>query len=294
MNFTLAIDSALELIETPIWDERVGRLYWTDLFSGDVHGYEPASGEDRVWKTNRMIGAAIPCSDPNKLMCAIEGGMHLLDLSTGELTLIVDPEGGNPNNRYNDTRVDAAGRIFTSTVSKLYGTPDYKPDMKGSFYMVDTDGSVKVIEKEVNQYNAIVWNRDNTKMYVVDTFHEALIAYDYDLARGPVSEGRVVIRFEEQGMPDGMCIDQEDNLYVCHWTGRISVWNANLEHVKDIPLPVEYACCGGFAGADMKDFYVATSKYCYGEEELKKNPGAGGMFVTRSEVPGRKDHFYPC
>lgn len=294
MKFDLAIDANLELIETPIWDERVGRLYWTDLFSGDVHGYRPASGEDRVWKTGRMIGSAIPCSDPGKLLCAIEGGLHLLDLEKGELTFLVDPEQGNPDNRYNDTRVDAAGRVFMSSVSKLYGTAAYQPHMKGGFYMVDTDGSVKTIEAEINQYNAIVWNRDNTKMFVVDTFNQALIAYDYDLERGPVSAGRVVIRFVDQGMPDGMSIDSQDNLYICHWTGKISVWSPSYELLETIGFPVEYVCCGGFAGEDLKDFYVATSRFCYGPEERNANPGAGGMFKARSPIAGTPDHFYPC
>lgn len=294
MKFDLVIDADLELIETPIWDARVGCLYWTDLFSGDVHSFDPASKADKVWKTNRMIGSAIPCTDPKKLLCSIEGGLHLLDLESGELTFLADPEHGNSANRYNDTRVDAAGRVFMSSVSKLYGTPDYQPSMKGGFYMVDVDGSVKTIEADINQYNAIVWNKDNTKMFVVDTFNETLIAYDYDLEKGPVSEGKVVIHFTEHGMPDGMSIDSEDKLYICHWTGKISVWNSNYELVETIPFPVGNVCCGGFGGEDMKDFYVATSKYGYDAEALKENPGAGGMFVARSAVAGTKDHFYPC
>ena len=294
MKFDLVIDANLELIETPIWDQRVKRLYWTDLFSGDVHGYDPAAGTDQVWKTGRMIGAAVPCSNPGKLLCSIEGGLHLLDLDSGTLTFLVDPEHGNPDNRYNDTRVDAVGRVFMSSVSKLYGTDAYRPHMKGGFYMVDTDGSVKTIEAGINQYNAIVWNRDNTKMFVVDTFNQALIAYDYDLEKGPVSAGRAVIRFTDQGMPDGMSIDSQDNLYVCHWTGKISVWNPQYELIETLDFPVEYVCCGGFAGEDMQDFYVATSRFCYGPEELKANPGAGGMFKARSPIPGMPDHFYPC
>lgn len=290
--FRLAIDARVELAETPIWDERIGRWYWTNLFNGDVHRFDPENGTDEVFPTGKLIGSAIPTTDVNKLLASLEDGLHLLDLTDGSLRFLVDPENGNPNNRYNDTRVDARGRVFMSSVSKLYGTSQYSPDMTGGFYMVDTDGSVHTIEKGINQFNAMVWNRDDTKMFVVDTYNQTLLCYDYDINQGIVSPAKTVIRFGKLGMPDGISIDVEDNLYICHWTGQISIWNSQLSLIKTVPFPVEYACCGGFGGADCKDFFVASSKYCYSPEELLKNPGAGGIFAARTDIRGTLDHFY--
>jgi sugar lactone lactonase YvrE len=72
----------------------------------------------------------------------------------------------------------------------------------------------------------------------------------------------------------------------------VTVWDKNLNLVRDIAFPVPYACCGGFAGEDMRDFYVTSAKYGSTEEEAKKHPGAGGIFLGRSEIPGTLDHFY--
>ncbi len=291
-EFSLAIDANVELAETPIWDARISKWYWTDLFTGDVHRFNPVTGGDELFRTGQLIGSAIPTDDINKLMVSLQSGLHLLDLSTGNLTFIVDPENGNPDNRYNDTRVDARGRVFMSSVSKLYGTDAYSPDMLGGFYMVDTDRSVKTIEQGINQFNAIVWNSASTRMLVVDTYNQTLLCYDYDIDKGPISPGKAVIRFGTLGMPDGINIDVEDNIYICHWTGRISVWDKEFNHVGTIKFPVEFACCGGFGGEDMKDFYVASSKYKYTREDLKNNPGAGGIFSIRSGITGMPDHFY--
>ncbi|HWR18690.1 MAG TPA: SMP-30/gluconolactonase/LRE family protein [Clostridia bacterium] len=291
-GFSLVINANVELAETPIWDARINKWYWTDLFSGDVHRFDPVTGSDELFKTDQLIGSAIPTNDVDILMVSLQSGLHLLDLSTGKLTFIIDPENGNPNNRYNDTRVDARGRVFMSSVSKLYGTDDYSPDMLGGFYMVDTDKSVTCIEQGINQFNAIVWNSDSTRMLVVDTYNQTLLCYDYDINKGPIGPGKVVIRFGALGMPDGINIDVEDNIYVCHWTGRMSVWDKEFNHVDTIKYPVEFACCGGFGGEDMKDFYVASSKYKYTKEDLNKNPGAGGIFSVRSEIAGMPDHFY--
>ena len=291
-EFQLIIDANVELAETPIWDDRVGKWYWTNLFSGDVHCFDPATGTDELFPTGKLIGSAIPTTDVSKLLVSLEDGLHLLDLCNGSLHFLIDPEHGNPNNRYNDTRVDARGRVFMSSVSKQYGTPAYTPDQKGGFYMVDTDGSVRVIEPEINQFNAMVWNSDDTRLFVVDTYNQTLLAYDYDIDQGPVGPAKTVLRFGELGMPDGISIDVDDNLYICHWTGLISVWDRQLNHLCNIPFPVEYACCGGFGGPDMQDFWVASSKYCYTQAQLAKNAGAGGIFKARSCIQGRGDHFY--
>ena len=96
MKFDLVIDANRELTETPIWDNRNGKLYWTDLFSGDIHEYDPVTGGDNSWSTGEMIGAAIPCKDPGKLVCAIERGICLLDKATGHLEVLADPNGGGP------------------------------------------------------------------------------------------------------------------------------------------------------------------------------------------------------
>lgn len=292
MEFKLLLDVQSELAETPIWDERIGKWYWTELFSGAVHRYNPATGKDEVWETGKMIGSAIPCDDVNKLLCVLEDGAHLLDLTTGKLAFLARPE-NIAGNRYNDSRVDAAGRLFMSSVSKAFATPAFSLDQTGKFYMLDTDRkTVKVIVDEIIQYNSIVWNSDNTKMYVIDTYNQTLLMFPYDIAVGPTGGPETVLDFKEIGLPDGMNIDVEDNLYICHWTGKITVWDRNLRLIEEIPFPVNNVCCGGFGGPDMRDFYVATAKFLCTAEDLKANPGTGGIFAARATVTGCPDHFY--
>jgi sugar lactone lactonase YvrE len=190
-------------------------------------------------------------------------------------------------------RVDARGRVLVSTVSKAYATPDFKPSMRGAFYVVETDGSSRTVVDDIIQYNGIVWNADGTNMFVADTAEEKLLAFRYDLDKGPVGTPEVAADFRGNfSTPDGLSVDSEDNVYVSHWSGHVTVWDKNLNLARDIAFPVPYACCGGFAGEDLRDFYVASAKYGYTEDEAKKHPGAGGIFLGRSEIPGTLDHFY--
>jgi sugar lactone lactonase YvrE len=295
VDFKVAFNEGAVVAETPIWDPRVRGLYWTDLFPGDIYLFSPGTGEDRmVFKGSEPIGSAVPCDDENFLLAAYGSGIVLVDLTTGETTPVAHPGPPLPGYRYNDTRVDAAGRIFTSTVANCYKTPEWSEDMRGNFYMIDTDGSVHTVVADILQYNAIVWNEANTKMYVVDTHSGKLLVFDYDIGQGPVSGPETLVDFEAlgYGMADGVSIDSEGRLYVCHWTQCCSVWDEKGALVEKVDFPVPYVTCGGFGGDDLTDFYVASSNFGYSEEEMKEYPGAGGVFRAKSPVKGTLDHFY--
>jgi sugar lactone lactonase YvrE len=262
------------------------------MFEGEIFEYNPASGAERKWSTGKLIGSAVPSENPGELFTALADGMYRLDKATGALSLIACPEPGNAKNRYNDTRIDSEGRIYTSSVANTYATPDYTPDQTGAFYQIERDGTVKKLLDGINQFNCMVWNQNNTKMWVADTYNKRLLEWDYDPRRGAAGAFRIALDFNgKQETPDGMCLDAEGNLYICHWSGKISVWDKNLAWKEDIPFPVEQVCACGFGGDDMKDFYVTTARYDYTPEQLKDRRGAGGIFMARSPVAGLPDHF---
>lgn len=294
MDFSLAIDSKVVLAETPIWDPRIKKLYWTDLFKGTVHRYDPSSGKDESIETGSVIGSAIPSSDVNKLLVAVDDGMMLLDFCTGKLELIVCPEPNTGHFRYNDTRCDSKGRIFTSSVSKHFTESNFDPNsMTGKFYMVDTDKSVTVLVDKLVQFNTIFFDNQDKNLFAVDTFNKKILRFDYSVDYGATGKYEIVIEFDD--MPDGVSVDKNNNIYVCHWgpKKRMSVWNLdNYSFVKFIPFPVKNICCGGFAGENMKDFYVGTSNFWLPEGDEDWAKGAGGFYLGKSEVPGVPERFY--
>ena len=120
-----------------------------------------------------MIGSAIPCETPGWLLVAIDDGLMLLDFATGALELLAAPQPNTGEFRYNDTRPDAAGRIFTSTVSKFLTEPYFDPEtMTGKFYMVDLDGTVVTLVDRLVQYNSVLFDSRNENMYVIDTHNK--------------------------------------------------------------------------------------------------------------------------
>ena len=294
MKFTLALDAKVVLAETPIWDPRIKRLYWTDLFRGTVHRYDPKTKTDETAETHSFIGSAVPCETLGKVLVAVDDGMMVLDFESGKMDRIAVPQQNTGEFRYNDTRCDSAGRIFTSAVSKFFTEPNFDPDkMTGKFYMIETNGEVVTLVDKLVQYNTIFFDNQDENLYVVDTYNKKLLRFDYSLEAGAGGSPEVVIEFEE--MPDGVSVDVEDNIYVCHWGEKkcITVWSLkDYSFVKSIPFPVKNICCGGFAGEDRKDFYVATSNFWLQDTDPDFEAGAGGLFVARNAIAGSPERFY--
>lgn len=294
MNFELALDANVVLAETPIWDPRINKLYWTDLFEGTVHRFDPLTGTDESVETGSHIGSAVPCDVPDKLLVAIDQGMTLLDFNSGEMELIAAPQPNNGEYRYNDTRCDPVGRIFTSSVAKSYGNPEFDQHLHaGKFYMIDTDGTVVTLVDKIAQYNAIVFDSKCENLYVVDTFNHQLLRFDYSIEKGASGPPETVIQFDD--MPDGASVDAADNIIICHWSDKrhISIWSLkDYGLIESVPFPVKHICCGGFGGPDMKDLYIATSKFWLPDGDPDYDAGAGGIFKARTEIAGNPDYFY--
>jgi len=46
--------------EGPVWDIRSGRLFWVDMFAGDVLHTVPGSGTTERWKVGEIVTAIRP------------------------------------------------------------------------------------------------------------------------------------------------------------------------------------------------------------------------------------------
>jgi len=293
MIFEAVLNKRAELAETPFWDDKTNSLYWTDLFKGTVHRFDPHTGDDIEFETGKQIGCAIPCTS-GKVLCVLEDGLYKLDPENGAVDLLLAVEENRTDFRFNDAGCDAEGRVFISSTANCYGSPDYKPEMKGSFYMVDKDLSIEVIVPEMEHYNGICFTKDNKTMYVVDSYNFSILAFPYDLAKGPAGKPEVAVKIPEEYFAiDGLAIDEEENLYLSTWSGWLLKYDPIAgKLIEDIQMICPYISCPGFGGVDRKDLYVTTSCWGYGQAELGQYPDAGGILKARTEVPGRIDYYF--
>ncbi len=279
----LVYDAKAALGEGAIWHAQKKVLYWVDIMAGLVHIYDPATGNDRTVNVGQPVGTVVPRKSGG-VMVAVQHGFASLDLDTGKLNIIHDPEKHLPGSRFNDGKCDPAGRFWAGTMAM--GAD--RTEVSG-LYCMDTDHSVRPMLDKVTISNGIVWSRDNSTMYYIDTPTLVVAAFDYDLASGSISNRRVAISIpKEMGLPDGMAIDAEGMLWIAHFGGsRVTRWNpANRALLETVQVPVSNVTSCAFGGPKLDELYITTARIGLDEASLAKQPQAGGLFKARPGARG--------
>lgn len=172
--------------------------------------------------------------------------------------------------RFNDGKLDASGRFLVGTMGDLE-----RVENGGFLYSVENGRSRELISG-ITVSNGLGFSTDNKTLYFIDTPTKNVMAYDYDLKTGNISNPRMAIKINGDAAPDGMCVGTDDTLWVAEWGGgRVGGWNpktGELIHAINLPCRNVTSCCLG--GDDMKDLFITTAK-CEGFYE----PMAGSLFV---------------
>jgi sugar lactone lactonase YvrE len=284
----LVLDAKATLGEGPCWDHRSGKLYWVDIAGKRLHVFDPQSGQDRMIQLDQMVGAAVP-RQSGGVVAALQHGLYQLDLDTEQLTLISDPEHHLEDNRFNDGKCDPAGRFWAGTTSHQELEP------LGSLYCLEPDHTVRKAIDGVTVSNGLAWSPDGQTMYYIDSPTKRVVAYDFDVAAGALSRPRMVVAIaEDGGFPDGMTVDAEGMLWIAQWNGwQVSRWNPHTgELLSVIPVPVAQVSSCAFGGPNLDELYITTAGVRQTEEELAKQPYAGGIFRVKPGVAGLPAHFY--
>ncbi|BBH23553.1 hypothetical protein Back11_48980 [Paenibacillus baekrokdamisoli] len=281
MQAELVVDCACQLGEGPVWDAAGGSLIWVDIDGCCIYRYWPDSGSVRKVETRVPIGT-FALREQGGAVAAGVGGFYLLDIDTGELQPIADPEAHLQHTRFNDGKCDRAGRFLAGTYSS-------REEPEGAFYTLGPDLQVRKNFDGVKCSNGIAWSSDDRTMYYIDSITREVVSYDYDIATGDLSAKRTVIRFEEGSeLPDGMTVDREGMLWIAEWGGwAVCRWNPNTgERLARVEVPCQYVTSCTFAGEGSDILYITTARNGLSGSELSEQPHSGGLFRVNTGVEG--------
>ena len=278
----LGLDAKASLGEGAAWDSQRKLLYWVDINGEKVHIYNPKDGSDRAIQVGQPVGTLAP-RQKGGLVLAMSKGLYFLDVDSGQLDFISDPESGLPGNRFNDGKCDPAGRFWAGTMSTV------GQKKAGSLYRMDPDLSVHKMVDGITTSNGLIWSLDKRTMYYIDTPTMEVSAFDYNNLSGEIRNRRAAVRVPEgEGRPDGMTIDAEGMLWVAMWEG----WQVNRynplsgEKLMSVSLPVERVTSVAFGGDNLDELYITTAIPEPAKADPAKQPLAGGLFKARPGVRG--------
>jgi sugar lactone lactonase YvrE len=275
----LIAQSADQLGECPLWDDREGRLYWVDGRAPAVKRVRIDTGAVEVIAVAETVGS-IAFRARGGMLAATKSGIHFLDADSGELAPAARPEAHLPDNRFNDGRCDRQGRFWAGTMS------DVRRDPVGTLYRLDPDLSCTPLRNAIIIPNSLAWSPDGRTMYFADTNRHTIWAWDYDPASGAATRERVFAD-AGAGRPDGSCVDADGCLWNADYgAARIVRYTPGGRLDRTIELPVDNPTCCCFGGARLDELFITSARQRLSAADLARQPLAGSVFSVRPGARG--------
>lgn len=262
----------------PLWSPSRGGLLWVDILGQGLRFLDLESGAIRRWAMPERIGWVIERRGSESLIAGLKSGFHDLDLEGDSFSLrhFGSPEADRPDNRLNDAKADAHGRIWAGSKD------DSDQAASGALYRLDPDRRWSRQDDGYGVSNGPAFSPDGAVLYHTDSAARTVHAFDL-AADGTLSNKRPFIRFaEEWGYPDGMTTDAQGGLWIAHWDGgRISRFHPDGTLDRWIALPARNITSIAFAGPGLDRMFVTSA--AQGDEG---NEHAGVLFEVFAGATG--------
>lgn len=267
--------------ENPLWHTDEERLYWCDIYEGQLYRYDPASEtHERVFEGD-CIGGFTFEADGSVLLFQDAGAIRRWRDGDGIIETILEPETVH-GQRFNDVIADPAGRVFCGTYS-------HEGNPTAALYRLDTDGRLTELRDGLALSNGLGFSPDRSAMYHTESYGRTIHRYEYDEATGEIGEqSTLTVVDPDMGIPDGLTVDAEGHIWSAMAGGGCVVRYApDGKERGRLNIPTELVTSVTFGGPRFDELYVTTGG---GDNPHQHGPEAGSLYRYPTAVTGRAEY----
>jgi sugar lactone lactonase YvrE len=279
-GFELALDVNCALGESPVWIAERGLLIFVDITGRRLYRFDPNSNSVSHVAVEEDIGC-VAVARGGGYVAGMRSGIWLLNESGEQRRTLAENPEDNATSRFNDGRVDPAGRYLAGTLDET------KKSGQAAIYRCDRRGLAKLTSGLMTS-NGLAFSPDGRILYCSDTPRFVVYCFDYDPQTGEAVNRREFIRLEptatDRGRPDGAAVDADG----CYWTAlyegsRVARYDPQGQLMSTHALPVRCVTMPAFGGSDMKTLFATTAR----DKNAPSGSGVGGgLYSLRVDVPG--------
>lgn len=277
-----------ELGESPLWHPQEQALYAVDIARRQILRWRAGVEGPDIWGLEAEP-ACLALRAGGGLLVARRDGLWAFDPTTGRSERLQAPPFDPTRQRYNDGKVDAAGRLWVGTIDDAR-----QPD--SALFRLDADGA-RPMATGITTSNGLAWSPTGEWLYWADTKAHTIYRFAYDLATGQLGPRETWRQFPARdaalplsaygGRPDGAAVDVQGAYWVAMYEGqRLLRLSADGALLSEIPLPVRCPTMLAFGGTDLCTLYLTTAREGRPEAEVAAQPLAGAVLTLRVPVPG--------
>lgn len=269
-------DLKAELGEGMVWDHNSNRMLMTDIMNGMLIEVDIDSGSNRYWRFKEPLAWVLPTKIFGRYLLGLKSGIGLFDIcESGNFRWVNQDFPGSSHCRLNDACVDSSGRVWYGSMNIL--NPFLRDGRLASFSPSD---GLYIHDDGFTVTNGPVLSPDGKYLFFNDTMQGIVYRYRFSSGKGRLTSRQVFAKFTgDQGYPDGMCFDDEGNLWIALWGGASVVqFDANGRLLQRISIPAKNVTNICFCGPTLGRLLVSTASIGLSTEEARRYPDSGGLF----------------
>jgi gluconolactonase len=269
--------------EGPVWDKKGGYLLFSDIPNNVVNKWQEGKGVTTYLKPSGYTGkkprGGKPGDEPgsNGLVIDAKGRLVLMQHGDrqvarveedGKQTVLAKEYMGKRLNSPNDAVLKSNGDLYFTDppygLPKGWDDPARELDFCGVYRRSAKNGKIRLLTKEMSRPNGIAFSADEKTLYVANSDPKKAVWMAFDVKEdGTLGEGRVFFDASKwvgklKGLPDGMKIDRDGNLFATG-PGGLLVFTPDGTHLGTILTGQPTANCT--FGDDGSTLYVAVNHW---------------------------------
>ena len=250
--------------EGPVWWHESGYLLFSDIHNNKRMKYTPGDGVSLFHEpTNRangltrdLQGRLIACEHDSRRVTRQE-----LD---GSITVIANSFQGRQLNRPNDVVVKSDGSIyFTDPWTSPLPAEQWDLPFSGVYRVTPDLGTLTLLIDDFVLPNGLAFSPDESVLYINDSRHGNIRAFDVQ-PNGTLLKATdrifVDLRGDDPGVPDGMKVDGEGNVY-CGGSGGLWIIDPSGKKLGRIVHGASATTNLAFGGDDWKTLYFTSRNH---------------------------------
>ncbi len=259
--------------ENPLWDPDNESVYWTDIPAGRIYSYDLRNRRTITLYEGPPVGGFTLQEDGSFLLFRVTDIARRFPDGRVE-TIIPFPEDGA--DRFNDVIADPEGRVFAGRMAES--------DDNGALFRIDQDGSIHRLFGGCACPNGMAFSPDNSLFYFTCSTSRKIYRFRYDVSNGELTDREILFSANEnEGLPDGLTVDQEGNLWSARFNGGKIVKHAPDGRILgELLLFAKQATSVTFGGETLDTLFITSAG---GSEE--DDSDAGALFSWKAPVAGR-------
>jgi gluconolactonase len=247
--------------EGPLWWHEGRYLLFSDIHNNRRMKYAPGAGVSVIKEpTNRangltrdMQGRLIACEHDSRRVTREE--------PDGSITVVANSFQGRQLNRPNDVVVRSDGCIyFTDPWTSPTAPEQWDLTFSGVYRVTPDLGTMSLLIDDFVLPNGLAFSPDESVLYINDSRRGHIRAFDL-MPTGMLAKytDRVFVdlRGDEPGVPDGMKVDVEGNVY-CGGSGGLWIMDPKGKKLGRVVHGAPATTNLAFGGEDWKTLYFTT------------------------------------